>query len=76
MERGLSKSYEDKEYDVRILDEVMTTSEACLKWGLSESTIRQSIRNNRLIEDVEYRKSGKVWIITKKAMERLYGSIE
>lgn len=56
-----------------VLTEVMTTSEACTRWGLSESTLRNAIRYNRLKEDIEYRKSGKVWLITREAMIRLYG---
>lgn len=73
MERRLQKPIRNEgDYD-KILDEVMTTSEACTRWGLSESTLRNAIRYNRLKEDVEYRKSGKVWLITKEAMLRLYG---
>lgn len=54
------------------LNDVMTFSEASEKWGLGESTLRSVIRTNKLIEGVDYRKSGKVWLITKEAMQRLY----
>ncbi|WP_252217361.1 helix-turn-helix domain-containing protein [Clostridium sp. VAP41] len=56
------------------LDEVMTFAEASEKWGLGESTLRSTIRTDRLVEGVDYKKSGKVWLITKEAMERVYGN--
>lgn len=55
------------------LNDVMTFSEASEKWGLGESTLRSVIRTNKLTEGIDYRKSGKVWLITKEAMQRLYG---
>lgn len=55
------------------LDEVMAFSEASEIWGLGESTLRSTVRTDKLIEGVDYRKSGKVWLITKDAMERVYG---
>ncbi|MGN2348323.1 helix-turn-helix domain-containing protein [Clostridium cagae] len=57
------------------LDEVMTFAEASEKWGLGESTLRSTIRTDRLVEGVDYKKSGKVWLITKEAMERVYGNL-
>lgn len=76
MEQGLSEAYGYKETDGRVLEEVMTTAEACTLWGLGESTLRSAIRYNRFKEDIDYRKSGKVWLITRKAMERVYGNID
>lgn len=55
------------------LDEVMAFSEASEIWGLGESTLRTAVRTDKLIEGVDYRKSGKVWLITKEAMKRVYG---
>lgn len=55
------------------LDEVMAFSEASETWGLGESTLRSTVRTNKLAEGVDYRKSGKVWLITKEAMQRVYG---
>lgn len=55
------------------LDTVMTFSEATEKWGLADSTLRKLVTTNKLTENVDYRKSGKVWLITKDAMERVYG---
>ena len=55
------------------LDEVMTFSAASEKWGLGESTLRSTVRTDKLQEGIDYRKSGKVWNITKDAMIRVYG---
>lgn len=62
-------------YDVAkmALNEWMAFGEATEKWGLGESTLRSTVKSNRLIESVDYKKSGKVWLITKGAMLRLYG---
>lgn len=50
------------------LDEVMAFSEASEIWGLGESTLRSTVRTDKLQEGIDYRKSGKVWLITKDAM--------
>lgn len=55
------------------LDEVMAFSEASEIWGLGESTLRSTVRTDKLQEGIDYRKSGKVWLITKDAMMRVYG---
>lgn len=59
-----------------ILCDVMTFAEASEKWGLGESTLRSAIHSDRFIEGVDYKKSGKVWLVTRKAMERVYGKRE
>lgn len=51
----------------------MTFAEATEKWGLGESTLRSVVKQNRLREGIDYRKSGKVWLITENAMRKLYG---
>lgn len=56
-----------------ILNEVLTFKEATEKWGLGESTLRSTVNTNKLKEGIDYRKSGKVWLITKAAMLREYG---
>lgn len=58
------------------LDEIMTFSEASEIWGLGESTLRSTIRTDKLKEGADYRKSGKVWLITKEAMVRVYGELK
>ncbi len=54
------------------LKNVMTFPEACKRWNLGESTLRKAARSGRFLED-EVRKSEKCWLVTRAAMERLYG---
>ncbi len=59
---------------MNILNEVMTFAEASEKWGLNDSTLRKLVTTGKLVEGVDFRKSGqRAWLITKKAMERIYG---
>ena len=60
------------------LYEVMTTSEAAERWGLRQITVKQLCtgaqgRPPRLIEGIEFRKSGGTWLVTRAGMVRLYG---
>ena len=55
------------------ISEVLTFSEAAEIWNIDPSTLRHRVTGQELQEGVDYRKSGKVWLITKNAMERLYG---
>lgn len=62
---------------MNVIDEVMTTSEAAERWGLSIETIKKSCQGQkglppRFIEG-EFRKSGRLWLVTRAGMERLYG---
>jgi len=56
-----------------VLTQVFTFSEAADLWNIDSSTLRHRVTSEKLIEGVDYKKSGKVWLITKSAMERLYG---
>lgn len=63
------------------LTDVMTTGEAAAIWGKSPISVKQLCtgvqgRPPRLIVDVECRKSGKGWLVTRQGMERLYGTIK
>jgi hypothetical protein len=53
--------------------EVLTFSEAAEIWDIDPSTLRHRVTSEKLNEGIDYRKSGKVWLITRNAMERLYG---
>lgn len=64
---------ENKEVHGGLLDDVYTFAEASQKWKLGESTLRSTVKSNRLVEGKDYKKSGKVWLITKEAMKKLYG---
>ena len=55
------------------LNKVMTANEASKMWGITEGAIRKAIEYKRLIIGVDYRKAGRITLITHEAMERLYG---
>ena len=58
------------------LTEVFTASEAEEKWGLQPGTVRASCTRGKLKEYIEkgqVKKSGNTWLITRKAMETVYG---
>ena len=62
---------------MNVIDEVMTTSEAAARWGVSAITVKQACSGQkgfppRFKED-EFRKSGRTWLVTRAGMERLYG---
>ena len=59
--------------ETNLLFSVMTFAEATERWGLGESTLRSMVRDSRLERNKDYRKSGKVWLITETAMIKLYG---
>ena len=59
-----------------MIKDVMTFKEASEIWGLGDSTLRSTIRTNKLTEGIDYWKSGAVWLITKKAMIKVYGLTE
>ncbi|WP_194190392.1 helix-turn-helix domain-containing protein [Clostridium chrysemydis] len=61
---------------MNILYQIYTATEASREWGLNESTVRKAIQNGKFKEGSDYRKSGKVTLITKEAMEKVYGSIK
>lgn len=53
------------------LDEVLTFSEATQIYSLGKTTLRRNVDYNRYL-DGEVRLSAGTWLITKKAIERLY----
>lgn len=59
------------------LEDVLTASEAADIYGLSESTLRRACLGQKgyppRFQEGEFRKSGRVWLITRQAMERVYG---
>lgn len=55
------------------LSEVLTFSEVGELWGIDPSALRHRVTSEKLVEGVDFRKSGKVWLIARNAMERLYG---
>ncbi len=59
-----------------MINEVLTIKEAADLWGKEVSTLRRVIQGNKFIEGADYRKSGSTWLITREAMERVYGKLE
>ena len=56
-----------------ILDEVMTMQESAQYIGISEGSIRNAIRNNRLKDGIDYKRSGRIIIVLKSAIIREWG---
>lgn len=64
----------EEDIDVKSeLYNIYNITEASLLWGKQQSTIRKAIKSNKFVEGIEYRKSGRIVLITRKAMERVYG---
>lgn len=67
---------EAKEENIEFeINQVMTVNEAAEVWGKSEGTIRAAIKNKRFILGVDYRKAGRITLIDREAMERVYGEV-
>lgn len=54
------------------INDVMTTQEAGERWEKTAHTIKQMCLFGRFTDE-ECRKSGKMWLVTRAGMERLYG---
>ena len=59
------------------LSNVLTITEAAELYQLDESTLKKACTGQKgyppRFKENEYRKAGKVWLITREGMERLYG---
>ena len=69
----------DNYIDIEIndsLDNVLTVTEAAEIWGLTEGAIRAAIKSRRFINGIDYRKAGRITLITKESMERVYGEVK
>ena len=56
-----------------ILENVMTMQDAAQYIGISEGSIRNAIRNNRLKDGIDYKRSGRIIIVLKSSIEREWG---
>lgn len=57
------------------LDGIMTTQEAAERWNVTAESLKQNCRERvkyGFLEG-EFRKSKKIWLVTRQGMERLYG---
>ena len=57
-----------------ILENVMTMQDAAQYIGISEGSIRNAIRNNRLKDGIDYKRSGRIIIVLKSSIEREWGN--
>ena len=59
------------------LDDVMTTQEAAELWNVTADALKQNCRGRvkNGFKEGEFRKSGKMWLVTRQGMERLYGKV-
>lgn len=62
--------------DLSPLENVYTLTEASKLWGKTEGALRSAIKSGKFTPIKEWRKAGRITLITKEAMERLYGKIE
>lgn len=53
-------------------DGLLSSKQATVAWGLSESALRKAIAYGKLIDGVDAKKHGKQWIVTEDAMRREY----
>lgn len=68
--------YENGQVINTAFDGLLSLGNAATLWKLDESTLRRAIGSNKLKKDIDVRKFGKQWIVTKEAMEREYGELE
>jgi hypothetical protein len=54
------------------LADILSLQEAASLWGLDDSTLRKAIAAGKFWEE-EYRKTGRNYIVTRAAMQRVYG---
>ena len=57
-------------------ENLLALKDAADLWHLEESTLRKAIANKKFVVNQDVKKFGKQWIITKQAMERIYGHLK
>ena len=55
------------------INNIMTVSEAAEIWGINEGAIRKAIKSGKFIPNIDYRKAGRITLICRGAMIRVYG---
>ena len=65
-----------EDYEIEIWTRwYMTTQEAAERWNVTAESLKQNCRGRvkyGFLEG-EFRKSKKIWLVTRQGMERLYG---
>ena len=54
-------------------DNLLSFSDAAALWRLDESTLRKAVSSGRLRENADVLKFGKQWVVTRKAMKKVFG---
>lgn len=54
------------------LKEVLTVSEAADIYNLDVSTLRKLVKKDKLIENVDFRKSKATWLFNREALDKIY----
>lgn len=74
IERLLNPTDEDREmYKSRAFldrEDIMSSAEACRKWGISTSTLRMNVEK---FPQGTIRKFGKQWVVTEEGMKAVFG---
>lgn len=55
------------------LKDILTISEASQIWGVPLKTLRDRCNISKIFTNKDIRKSAGTWLITREAMERVYG---
>ena len=55
------------------INNVMTVSEAGKTWGITEGAVRKAIKSNKFVPGIDYRKAGRITLICREAMIKVYG---
>ena len=58
------------------INNIMTVSEAAEIWGITEGAIRKAIKSGKFIPNIDYRKAGRITLICREAMMRVYGELK
>lgn len=56
-----------------LLFDIMTVTEAAEQYYITEGAIRNAISNKKFIVGIDYRKAGRITLISRESMERVYG---
>ena len=52
---------------------LISFKDACILYGLNESTLRKAVSTGRLVDGIDCKRLGNQWITTLDVMKRLYG---
>ena len=58
-----------------MFDNLISLKDASIMWKIDDSVLRHAISSKKLVENIDVKKFGKQWVVTRQAMERVYGYI-